>query len=629
MEQTTVTLLRNQGSDTMGAPVAETQVHASSLRVRVNKFADWIKTPHVMLSIILMLTLMYFVLSPFVQIVKTTFLTQRVDLRRIPGAREGDFTLFYWHRTIVSAMRKNLFFEPLRNTLVVTAGFTVLALTIGIVLSYLVARTDLPFKKFIASAAIVPYIIPSWPLALAWLTLTRSDAGSGGSPGMFQYLTGIALPEWVAYGPFPIIMLLSLKYYAYTYLLLSAAFSTLDSQLEESAVLHGANRLTIFRRIVLPIMIPALGSAFILTFSKGLGTFGIPSFLGVPRRYYTLSTILYSQMQNRRTAEGFIAAIAMVILALVLIYINSRIIGARKQFTTVSGKGTKRNLASLGKWRYPVAIAVIVFLLSASVLPMGLLLYQSLMARMGDYSLSNLTLHYWIGTDPTVREGHIGLLVNPRVWTAAKNTLMLGTLTGIGSALLGILLGYAISRGRGTKLALSLDQLSFLPFLIPDIAFGAIYLTMSARPMGPIPPLYGTFALLVLVSTVSRLPNATRSGTSSMMQVSMELEEAAYVHGSSWFNTFRRIMLPLTKNGFMAGFVLTFIGTMTALSLIILLYTPSTVILPVLTFEYANRELRQLSDGMSLLITLLVIVGTYVARKLTGTDLSQGFGGGN
>jgi iron(III) transport system permease protein len=225
VEQTTVTLLRNQGSDTMGAPVAETQVHAPSLRVRVNKFADWIKTPHVMLSIILMLTLMYFVLSPFVQIVKTTFLTQRVDLRRIPGAREGDFTLFYWHRTIVSAMRKNLFFEPLRNTLVVTAGFTVLALTIGIVLSYLVARTDLPFKKFIASAAIVPYIIPSWPLALAWLTLTRSDAGSGGSPGMFQYLTGIALPEWVAYGPFPIIMLLSLKYYAYTYLLLSAAFS--------------------------------------------------------------------------------------------------------------------------------------------------------------------------------------------------------------------------------------------------------------------------------------------------------------------------------------------------------------------------------------------------------------------
>lgn len=613
----------------MGAPVAETQIQTSSLRVKINKFVDWIKTPHVLISIILMMMLLYFVLSPFVQIIKTTFLVQRVDLRRIPGAEEGDFTLFYWYRTLVSAMRKNLFFEPLRNTLVVTAGFTVLALTIGIILSYLVARTNLPFKKFVSNIAIIPYIIPSWPLALSWITLTRSDAGSGGSPGIFQYLTGIALPEWVTYGPFPIIIILSIKYYAYTYLLLSAAFSTLDSQLEESAVLHGASRFTIFRRIVLPIMFPALGSAFILTFSKGLGTFGVPSFLGVPRRYYMLSTILYSQMQNRRTAEGFIAAIAMVVLASILIYINNRVIGARKQFTTMSGKGTKRSLVDLGKWKYPVAIVIIVFLLAVSILPIGLLLYQSLMLRMGDYSFSNLTTHYWIGTDPTVREGHIGLLVNPRVWTAAKNTIILGTLTGLGSAFLGILLGYAISRGRGSKLAMFLEQLSFLPFLIPGIAFGAIYLTMSARPMGPIPPLYGTFALLVLVSTVKRLPNATRSGTSSMMQVNSELEEAAYVHGSSWFNTFRKIMLPLTKSGFMAGFVLTFIGTMTALSLIILLYTPSTIILPVLTFEYANRELRQLSDGMSLLIALMVIIGTYVARKLTGTDLSKGFGGGN
>ena len=258
----------------MGAPVAETQIQTSSLRVKINKFVDWIKTPHVLISIILMMMLSYFVLSPFVQIIKTTFLVQRVDLRRIPGAEEGDFTLFYWYRTLVSAMRKNLFFEPLRNTLVVTAGFTVLALTIGIILSYLVARTNLPFKKFVSNIAIIPYIIPSWPLALSWITLTRSDAGSGGSPGIFQYLTGIALPEWVTYGPFPIIIILSIKYYAYTYLLLSAAFSTLDSQLEESAVLHGASRFTIFRRIVLPIMFPALGSAFILTFSKGLGTFG-------------------------------------------------------------------------------------------------------------------------------------------------------------------------------------------------------------------------------------------------------------------------------------------------------------------------------------------------------------------
>lgn len=86
--------------------------------------------------------------------------------------------------------------------------------------------------------------------------------------------------------------------------------------------------------------------------------------------------------------------------------------------------------------------------------------------------------------------------------------------------------------------------------------------------------------------------------------------------------------MPLTKSGFMAGFILTFIGTMKALSLIILLYTPSTIILPVMTFEYANRELRQLSDGIAVIVVVIVVFGTWLSRRLTGTDLSKGFGGG-
>ena len=612
----------------MKSPMLEAKRETSNFQARLNKFIDWITTPWVLLSLFLVVILAYFVLSPFLEIVKTTFTVQLSDVRRIPGSEAGQFTTYYWFRTLISDMRTNLFFKPLMNTLTITAGYTVLALAIGICLAYLVVRTNMPFKKFIERVVIIPYIIPSWPMALAWLTLTKSDTGGGGTPGIIQYLTGVALPEWVTYGPFPIIIILAINYFAYTYLLFSAALSTLDSQLEESAIMHGASRKTIFRKIILPIMFPALGSAFILTFSKGLGTFGVPAFLGVPRRYYVLSTILYSQMQNLRSAEGFIAAIAMVLLALLLVYVNHRMIGVRKQFTTVSGKGGRAELVDLGKWKYPIAIAVVVFLLAASVLPAGILFYNTLMERVGDYSLSNLTAHYWIGTDPTVREGHIGLLVNSRIWKAAWNTIVLGGLTGVLSALLGILLGYAISRGRGTKLALILEQLSFLPFLIPGIAFGAIYLTMSAYRMGPLPPLYGTFALLVLVSTMKRLPNATRSGTASMMQVSMEMEEAAMVHGASWLTTFRKVMLPLTKNGFMAGFILTFIGTMKSLSLIVLLYTPSTIILPVITFEYANRELRQLSDGIAVLIIVLVLVGNYVASKLTGAKVSRAFGGG-
>jgi len=596
-------------------------------RRTANRVWQKITTPYFLLSIILLIILTYFVLRPFFEIITTTFTVQGADLRRIPGTEAGDFTFFYWYRVLFSSMKKNLFFQPLCNTLLVTCGYTILAMLIGIILSYLIIRTDMPFKRFISNMAIIPYIIPSWPMALAWVTLVRSDQG-GGSPGLLQHVTGIALPEWVCYGPFPIIIVLAINYFAYTYLLFSAALTTLDSQLEESAILHGANKFTIFRKIILPVMFPALGSAFILTFSKGLGTFGVPAFLGIPRRYYVLSTILYAQIQNRMVSEGFIAAIAMVLLALITIYINNRIIGVRKQFTTMSGKGRKTKLIDLGKWKYPVGILVLCFILACSILPAGVLFYQSLMLNMGDYSLSNLTLHFWTGTDPAVFEGHIGLLRNTRVLKAGINTLVLGVSAGLASAALGLLIGYAITRGRGTKLALILEQISFLPFLIPGIAFGAIYLTMSASRMGPIPPLYGTFFLLILVSTIKRLPNATRSGTSSMMQVSMELEEAANVHGSRWTNTFGRIMMPLTKNGFMAGFLLTFIGTMKALSLIIVLYTPATIILPILSFEYANRAIRQLSDGIAFIILVIVVLGTYMARRLTGTDLSKGFGGG-
>ncbi len=599
-----------------------------SPRIKFNKFLDWVRTPHVFLGLLLLVVLAYFVIAPFWEILKTTFVVHRIDVRRIPGSQAGDFTFFYWHRALISEMRINLFYKPLMNTLVVSAGYTALAMLVGIILAYLVVRTNIPFKKFIANTAIIPYIIPSWPMAMAWLTLVRSDVGSGGTPGIIQFVTGIALPNWIAYGPVPMIIILAINYFAYTYLLFAAALSTMDSQLEESAMMYGATKFTIFRRIILPLMFPALGSAFILTFSKGLGTFGVPAFLGIPRRYYVLSTILYAQMQNQRVAEGFVAAIAMVVLALILIYLNNRIIGARKQFTTMSGKATKSQPIDLGKWKNPIAVFVILFLLACSLLPVGLLFYQTLMARMGDYSFSNFTSHWWIGTDRSFMEGHIGILRNPRVWAATWNTIWLGLFTGLGSAALGVLLGYAISRGRGTKLALLLEQASFLPFLIPGIAFGGIYLSMSASRMGPFPPLYGTFFLLILVSTMKRLPNATRSGTSAMMQVGIELEEAAYMHGSSWVRAFKTILMPLTKSGFMAGFILTFIGTMKALSLIILLYTPSTIILPVMTFEYANRELRQMSDGIAVIVVIIVIFGTWLSRRMTGTDLSKGFGGG-
>ncbi|MGE5550118.1 MAG: ABC transporter permease [Bacteroidota bacterium] len=224
-------------------------------------------------------------------------------------------------------------------------------------------------------------------------------------------------------------------------------------------------------------------------------------------------------------------------------------------------------------------------------MPFILLAWQSLMKIEGNYSLSNLTLDYWLGRGSgTVPPG---LLRSPIVGQILQNTLKVALFSGLICAFLGLLIGYGVVRLRGRLLSRLLEQVSFLPYLIPSIAFGAIYLTMFARPVGPIPTLYGTLTILVLISSVKYLPMAARTGTAAMIQVGQELEEAAMVQGAGWWRRFRRVLLPLTKTGAVTGFLFTFISAMKELSLVIILVTPKTATLNTLTYRYAEQGFSQ------------------------------------
>ena len=195
--------------------------------------------------------------------------------------------------------------------------------------------------------------------------------------------------------------------------------------------------------------------------------------------------------------------------------------------------------------------AVIIFQLLVLVVPLGLLTYDTFLLRTGDYSFSNLTLQNWIGQpNPIYNDGEPGVLLNPRIYQTAWNSIKLALYTAFFTALLGVLLGYAIVKGRGTRLAKLVDQLAYIPYVIPGIAFGAVYIAMFARKMGPLPSLYGTFALLVIVSVAKHIPYSSRSGVSAMMQVGHELEEAAQVAGANVWQRFRRIIFPLTMQRF-------------------------------------------------------------------------------
>ena len=586
-------------------------------------------TPQRILAVAFLLVLGYLVVVPLGVMLQETFTVHPLERFQIPGSVTGDFTTAHWERTFVGPNSYPFFYRPLINTLIIAFSLSILALLIGGALAWLVVRTNLPFKGLISNAAIIPYVMPSWTLALAWLTLFKNQR-IGGQPGIFQAVTGITTPDWFAYGLFPITITLALHYFPFGFMLIGGAIRNIDAQLEESAELLGASRLTILRRIVFPLVLPAIFSTFLLTFSKGLGTFGTPAFLGGPVREFVLSTSLYANLIGQRPGIGYIAAVVMIAMGVLVLYMDHKIIGARRSFVTISGKGARAGLVDLGRWRTPAAVLVLGFLFSVIAVPIVALAVDTLMLRPGIYNLQNLSLHYWIGEASLqigLGTGEPGILRNSQLMGALANTMRLALVVALICGVLGMLIGYTVVRLRGTLVSRLLDQLSFLPYLMPSIALGSIFLALFAIPRGPIPSLYGSFWLLVIACTVSYLPYAVKAGINAMMQIGPELEEAAIMAGASWFTRMRRVLFPVQKATYFSGMLLPFISVTRELSLLILLVTPATQLATTITLRYTDRGWYPYTNGMVLLLITIVITSTIVSRRLMKTDLAKGLGG--
>lgn len=413
-------------------------------------------------------------------------------------------------------------------------------------------------------------------------------------------------------------------------MLIGGALRNIDAQLEESAGLLGASRATILRRIVFPLVLPAIFSTFLLTFSRGLGTFGTPAFLGGRVREFVLSTSLYANLIGQRPGIGYLVALAMILIGVFVLYMDHRIIGAHRSFVTVSGKGARAGLIDLGRWKGVIAAGVLAFLASVTGVPIVALTIDTVMLRPGIYAFSNFSLHYWIGEASLaigLGTGEPGILRNDQLMRALFNTMRLALVVAVICGLLGMLIGYTVVRLRGTAVSRLLDQLSFMPYLMPSIALGSIFLAMFAIPRGPIPSLYGSFALLVIACTVSYLPYATKAGISAMMQIGPELEEAAVMAGASWWTRMRRVIFPIQKSTYFSGMPLPFISVTRELSLLILLVTPSTQLATTITLRYTDRGWYPYTNGMVLLLVIVVITSTILSRRLMKTDLAKGLGG--
>jgi iron(III) transport system permease protein len=589
------------------------------------RFFRWLITPRVMLSLIMLFLMFYMVIIPLYRLVVTSVTWQQHDLVSNPDAVIGEFTLYHYVRMLTGKLGKIYTYTPLMHSMTISIGTTLLALLIGGSLAWLVVRTDLPGRKLITQLAVFPYIMPSWTLAQAWLVFFKNTNVTGGTPGVYQFLTGTPPPNWLSYGPVPIIICSALHYYTFFFLFISAALMSVDSNLEEAGDLMGASRGRVLTKITFPLVLPAILSGVIMTFTKVMGSFGGPNILGMPVRYYVVATMIRGSIAAQDTSDAYVLAITLILFAVVTISLNQRMIGTRKSYETIGGRGFVAHETKLGKAKYLILAAVVVFQVCVIVIPLGLLLYSTFMLIDGNYSLRNFTLQHWIGPKNTVyNHGEAGVLLNPKNWRTAWNSIKLSFLTAFFTALLGILLGYAIVKGRGTRLSKLVEQLAFIPYIIPGIAFGAVYIAMFSRPLGPIPALYGTFALLVVVSVGKHIPYSSRSGVSAMLQVGRELEEAAQVSGAGIWRRFTRIVFPLTASGFTSGFLLTFITTMRELSLITLLVTTKTQLLASQTMFYTENGDGQMANCIILMLIAIVVLGNFLIGRFKGSSLEKG-----
>lgn len=468
------------------------------------------------------------------------------------------------------------------------------------------------------------YIMPAWTLAIAWTNFFKNQM-VGGAMGLFEAITGLSTPNWFAYGLFPVVVVTGLHYSPYAYILIGGILRNMDSNLEEAAQILKASRGRIFCRVTIPLVRPAIMSTILLVFASGLSVFSTAQFLGLPVGFNTLATKMYSYLNGTNPGRGYVYTFVMLSLSMVVLYINQKMLGTRKSYTTVSGKSSNVSLTRLRKARMPISVLVIVFTVCVTILPFISFALESLTKAKGNYSLDNMTLLYWIGENDGI--GHAGVLRNMDFWRSLKNTILLAVCCSLGAGTLGCLAGYAMARKWGTKLATVVNGLTFMPYLIPSIALSAVYLSMFSVQRGIIPALYGSFFLLALIGTIKYLPMASRSGLNSMFQISATIEESAQIMGVPWYKRMLRVLVPIQKTSILSGYLLPFISCMREMELFVMLYTPSSMLLTTLLFFYNQKGYDQFANAITLIIVIVIVTFNALINKITGASIDSGIGG--
>lgn len=591
----------------------------------VNKGLTFFGVPANSILIIFGIMLLILTLIPMIYVIIDAFTIHLME-SGAAGLPVGSWTLYHWKELFASDTSIGYFYKPLGNSLLVSVLACIFSIIFGGVVAFLVTRTNMPFKKFISTVFIFPYIMPQWTLALFWKNFFISTNCTAGYVGELQALTGFASPEWLVYGPFSISLVLGLHYAPFAYILIGGILRNMDANLEEAATILNIPRWKIFTRITIPIVKPAILSTVLLVFSSAMSSYPVAVTLGKPINFEVLATELQVMLQGGKFSSqagmGSIISIILILIGVIILTINQVSTGNRKQYTTVSGKSgqvSKNNLGKVGKWIVAVILSILVLFFCIG--PMVSFIFESLLPNSGDYSIG-FTTKWWTSTE-VLRNGYKGIFYTPQIWQALGGSILLSVVCALFAGTFGLLIGYAVSKKRKSVLAQGVNALAFLPYLLPSISISAIFFMVSLN----ISWLYAMpFLLCVIVGVLKYIPFASRSSLNAMLQLSGEIEEAAMIQNIPWWKRMLRIVFPIQKSSFLSGYLLPFISCMRELSLFVFI-APTGMILTTLMFQLEETGLPALENGANLILVVVILIFNWLINKVTGASLDKGIGG--
>lgn len=499
------------------------------------------------------------------------------------------------------------FTRAITNTLKVGFLVGILSTVVGLLFAYVevYVKVGRVVGGLFKVVSMLPVVSPPFVLSLSMIMLF------GKSGIITRFLLGIK--DNSVYGFWGIVVVQSLTFFPVCYMMLKGLLKNIDPSLEEAARDMGASRGKVFMTVTLPLLLPGLGNAFLVTFIESIADFANPMIIG--GSYDTLATTIYLQITGAYDKVGA-AAMAVVLLAITLVmFAVQKYYLEAKTAATLTGKASRGRML-IGERRVTLPLTILCALATIFVIMMYLCVPIGALFPTWGYKFTPLTFK-WFGQVFTRYKG----------FQAFRDSFVLSLISAPITALLSMIISYLVVK-RKFKAKGFIEAVSMLAMAVPGTVLGVGYIRGFSGglfhssdwplfaeggalhglfPNGLLGGIYGSAAILIIVFVVRSLPTGTRSGISALRQIDKSIEESAYDMGADSFKVFMTVTLPLIKDSFLSGLVTAFVRSITAISAIILLVTPQFLLITVQINEFAEKGSYSLACAFA---TILIII-TY------------------